>query len=87
MVASGGSGWSVWSSARGPELGVVVACFSEGDVCGVVVSKPRLLSSISQHSAKWEMTEEAELAVWHMQDVVLSAAWQYERGEIIAIML
>ena len=87
MVASGGSWWSGWSSARGSELGVVMACFLEEDVCGVVVRKPRRLSSISQHSAKWEMTEEAEQAVWHMHDIVLCAAWQYERGEIIAIML
>ena len=87
MGASGGRWRSGWSNARGSELGDVVACCQEEDCCCVIVTKPQRLSSISPHSARWQMSEGGELAVWHMCDIALCAAWKKEGEEVTAIMI
>ena len=80
----GGVGHGVMS--RGDEVGAVVACCADHTGEFLVVDKPPLVATISQHSSRWSM-DGATREIWAVGEAHPCAAWKLEGGEITTILM
>ena len=85
-----GTGWLIrgWGEgrSRGDEVGAVVACCADHTGEFLVVDKPPLVATISQHSSRWSM-DGATREIWAIGEAHPCAAWKLEGGEITTILM
>ena len=72
--------------SRGDEVGAVVACCADHTGELLVVDKPPLVATISQHSSRWSM-DGAKREIWAIGEAHPCAAWKLEGGEITTILM
>ena len=79
-----GDGAWVGLSARGTEVGRIVACCVEDGEHFLIVVKYQLVATLSQHSSRWT-TLGATQAVWRMDEVLNCMAWKVDQCETTII--
>ena len=79
-----GDGAWVGLSARGTEVGRIVACCVEDGEHFLIVVKYQLVATLSQHSSRWT-TLGATQVVWRMDEVLNCMAWKVDQCETTVI--
>ena len=85
-VGDGGMGRMImlWLMSPGAEVGLIVACCEDENLHFLIVDKPTLLATLSQHSSRWN-TMAASRDVWRSSEVINCMAWKIEHGEATTI--